>query len=193
MAVWLRRYGLKKDSYTATNNAYEKHTRYHNIKSEYNGIAFDSNFELEVYKKLLDFKAKGLLLDVEAHPNSIEVVPSSTIQISELNKRTNKYTTKERVLFNNTDFNPDFKLVLNSGKIFYLDSKSYATLTDAYKIKIKLLYHLKGVICVTAFKEHIDNMELLLKALEAGSFLQFFNKSGNVRFFKELREGRFKI
>jgi hypothetical protein len=192
MVGWKRRYGAKA-SETATNNAIEKRGRFFNNSSEFEGIKFDSDYELQVYKKLLNFVKLGYIKSVVAHPPSIEVVPKSEVEVQELQKRTGAYKTITRTLFNNTDFNPDFLLTLNSGKEVYLDAKSYATLTDAYKIKIKLLYQLQGLICVTAFKQHVDNFEILIKALNAGAFLQFFNKSGNDRYFKDLHAGRFKI
>lgn len=190
--AWRKRYGAKA-SETATNNAIEKRGRFFNNKSEFNGVSFDSDYEIQVYKKLMLFKKHGYLKDVIPHPPSIEVVPKSEVQVCELDKRSNKYKTTTRTLFNNTDFNPDFLLILKDGREVYLDAKSYATLTDAYKIKIKLLYQLRGIICVTAFKEHIDNFEVLVKALNTNNFLQFFNKSGNVKYFKDLHAGRFKL
>lgn len=192
--AWAKRYGYSnKGNQTFTNNMFENNSnKYHNKKSTYEGVDFDSMVELNDYKKLLSFVSQGLIKSVKPHPDGIQLIDPQFIEISEKNIK-GVYRKKERALFNGTVFNPDFEVVLPNDAIIYVDSKSYATISDAYKIKVKLLYQKYGKLCITAFPEYMNNFEIVLKAVSNGCFLQYWNKLSIKKYIQELISGKFEM
>jgi hypothetical protein len=189
--MWKKRYGVKSGRTTSSSaGAKMARNKFHNKKTIYEGVEFDSAFELTTYKFLLDQKAKGVIKDVIAHPPTVELLPNSNVDVPIVDAK-GKEKIKQRTLFKNLELNPDFLITLNNGKEVYLDSKSYATLTDSYKIKVKILYNLHNTLCVTFFKPEMDNFSIVVKLLEKGNFLQFFSKGQSEKYYAECKSGRY--
>lgn len=188
---WARRYGTAAGRSTSSSaGAKMTKNKFHNKKTLYEGVEFDSAFELKTYKFLLEQKAKGVIKDVKAHPATIELLPNSYVKTPVVGANGKEKIT-ERCLYKNLEFMPDFLITLNNGKEIYWDAKSYATLTDPYKIKVKILYALFNKLCVTGFSPEIANFPIVVKLLEKGIFLQFFSKGQSEKYYAECRAGRY--
>lgn len=107
-----------------------KQNKYHNIKTTYDDIIFDSKKESQVYARLKTMENFGLIKDLELQVE-YELLPKF-----ELNGKTYRKTT----------YIADFRYFSNEdNKIHVIDVKSPATKTQVYKLKKKLMAYKYGI------------------------------------------------
>lgn len=129
MAGWKRNY--KAGDHARTGG---KSGKFGSVKSEVDGIKFDSNFEVRIYQELKN-SVGTLLSKVVAHPPSIELIPYTKHVLTD----GREYPYRE------CRYKPDFIIADMDGKEFVIDTKSFATITAEFIIKQKLLLHNCGI------------------------------------------------
>ena len=86
-------------------------TKYRAIKTEIDGIKFDSKAEAEYYAQLLSLQKSGAIRDIELQPRIV--------------------LTASKILYK-----PDFKLTYPDGRVEYVDVKGFST--PVFNIKKRL-------------------------------------------------------
>lgn len=99
-------------------------TKYHNRRTEYNGIGFDSQKELNRYQELLLMERAGCIRQIELQP------------------KYNLVVNGHKIGFYKGDFRYE---EVATGKRITEDVKSPATRTAVYQLKKKLVKALYGV------------------------------------------------
>ncbi len=134
--------------------------KFHNRKVTFEGVEFDSVFELELYKIFKQLKVEGLIKEVIPHPPLIELLPNQYLD----------QENKKDLIFKKLEIMPDFLITLNNDDNFYMDSKAWITITDEFIIKSKLFYYLfqKQIIVIT--KSHLPYLKKIIKLLETNSY-----------------------
>lgn len=134
--VWteeqLAAFEAKKKAIRAATPQPVKQPKYRNRKVEYNGMKFDSQKELDHWKKLELLQAAGYIEDLKIKPKWL-LIP----------KQKREDGTTERACTYTADFS-----YLDSGRLVVVDVKSKATKTQQYINKRKLLLHLFGITIV---------------------------------------------
>lgn len=105
-----------------------KENKYHNIKTKYDDITFDSKKESQVYSRLKTMERFGLIKDLELQVE-YELMPKF-----ELNGKTYRKTT----------YIADFRYFSNEdNKIHVIDVKGVKT--DVYKLKKKMMAYIHKI------------------------------------------------
>lgn len=98
-----------------------RYNKYHNNKTEIDGIVFDSRLEANRYKELKLLERAGTIKDLELQP-TFELIPAFK---------------KDKRTFRKTTYKADFKYFdKEKNKTIVEDTKGF--LTDIYKLKRKL-------------------------------------------------------
>ncbi len=139
--------------------------KFGNIKKEYDGIKFDSAFEISVYKDLLIYKAEGLIDEVVPHPPAIQIYPSTKHELGDGTK----------YLYREVQYNPDFMITVG-GVSHYVDVKSFPTITADFILKFKMCYHQLGIYLIIITKESWKGRETIDKILN-GTFYSALSKN----------------
>ena len=105
-----------------------KENKYHNIKTTYDGILFDSKKESQIFARLKTMERFGLIKDLELQVE-YELMPKF-----ELNGKTYRKTT----------YRADFRYFSNEdNKIHVIDVKGVKT--DVYKLKKKMMAYIHKI------------------------------------------------
>jgi len=158
-------------SITGTRQNYTKKSKFGNKKQVHDGIQFDSAFEYETYKTLLKFVEGGKIKAVTPHPEEITLVEKQEMILD----------GKTRCRHKAIKFQPDFSVILNGDRLIYIDAKSWATLTDSYMIKVKLLSHFTGIQCYTVCREHLRNLDSIIKSIETDAYIQTYSRAATLK------------
>lgn len=107
-----------------------KESKYHNVKTEVNGIRFDSKKEARRYQELLSLQELGLIEDLRLQVN-FTLQEAYTKPNGE---RVRAIVYKADFTYQQKDQNGDYTLYIVE------DVKSRATKTPAYRMKKKLMW-----------------------------------------------------
>lgn len=105
--------------------------KYRNIKTEFDGITFDSRKEAARWAELKVMERMELIHDLQRQV-PFELIPSQRDGNGKVVERATKYVA-------------DFVYITRTGKQVVEDAKSEATRTDVYKIKKKLMRERYGI------------------------------------------------
>ena len=145
----------KKESYISKN----KHarggqgTKYGNKQVIYKGYKFDSLWEMNFYIDALKYQEE-LGYEVIAHPPRIEVCPAQEHTLADGSK----------VLYQDTTYSPDF-LLIQDGVNFYIDCKSFGTITPTFQDKMKQIYLKYGYYVALVYEKYYKGKETLSNIL----------------------------
>lgn len=148
--TWNKRYS--KTSHSRNNQS----KKFGNKITEFEGTKFDSKLEVSIYKDLQELVENGELLSVTPHPESLKLFPCAKHKLSD----------DTDYLFRELVYKPDFKITSIDGREFYIDVKSYATITAEFIIKFKLCYHLLGQYINIVTKESWNGVDTIKDILE---------------------------
>ena len=128
-----------------------KYNKYHNNKTEIDGITFDSKLEANRYKELKLLEKLGKIENLELQP-TFELIPTFK---------------KDKKTFRKTTYKADFKYYdKEKNKIIVEDAKGF--LTEIYKLKRKLFeYTYKDLQIIEIKKWWGEKMNEILKDIEA--------------------------
>lgn len=157
------------------NNTMFKKSKYFNNRFEKDGVKFDSDLEYSFYQKLLTLKEEGKIQSVVIHPDAIQLIPTQHTIIN----------GKQKVLFKGVRYEPDFEVILNSGKKIILDTKSFRTITNEFKIKTKLVYLVHGIIVYTILKPQFDRIEKILQRIDENNYIQYDTKAAIMKYLEK--------
>lgn len=127
-------------------------TKYHNKKTEFDGITFDSAKEGKAYLVLKALQDEGYISELELQPK-YELIPS----IKEAYTKQLKTKTKqcERTVQLAVTYTADFRFICN-GKQVVMDVKaSPKMIPPEFRLKAKMMRYFHGinVVCVFKLKE----------------------------------------
>jgi len=111
-------------------------SNYNNVRKIYDGIHWDSLLEIKIYKKLKAYEADGLIQAVIGQPSIIEITPSQKITLS---------GTGKSYQLQSLTYSPDMSFQSLSGETFYIDTKCAKSITEEFKMKVKLLLYYKQI------------------------------------------------
>lgn len=106
-------------------------SKYHNTRTEVDGIKFDSKHEAYRYVELKCMQRTGLIKDLQRQVK-FELLPSQKDE-------------KGKVVERAVNYIADFTYTTCTGKKVVEDAKSDGTKTDVYKLKKKLMRHVYGI------------------------------------------------
>lgn len=138
------------------------------------GIKFDSELELRYYKALQAAVTSGHIKHVKAHPEKIILLP--TFWMPDKFKEHKNKGRKDIAVWEQVCYNPDFKITLNDGTEHYIDTKSIATLTDAFVLKVKMMSYFHGMHIVILYREMLDFLPNVFADLSLGRIINPVSK-----------------
>jgi len=133
--------------------------KYGNKHTEVDGKVFDSLFEAKVYTEI-----KEMGYEIIPHPPKIELLASKKI----------KYADGTETTMRGVVYNPDL-LLKHEGKDYYIDVKSFATMTVDAILKFKMCYVLKDINVYIITKETWAGKETVEKILN-GMYISHWTK-----------------
>lgn len=134
--------------------------KYHNTHNEIDGVMFDSLFEGKVYKEV-----KEMGYDVIPHPPAIELMHTRKIDLGE----------GKNYSIRGVKYNPDL-LIKHEDKEYYIDVKSFATVTADSLLKIKMCWLLldKPIYIIT---REVWEGKKTVEDIIAGRFKNYFTNA----------------
>ena len=123
-------------------------TKYNNNKVEYMGMTFDSQKERDRYIVLKSYESKGTIQNLRC-----QVYYDLLPKVHYLKEQVLKTKTKfvERELFDKEGYKADFVYEYNGQTIVDDVKGSKAIITDKFKLKQKLMWHINKIIVLLVF------------------------------------------
>jgi len=109
-------------------------SKFHNCKSEQDGVSFDSKIELNIYNEMVGMVGT-LIKSVTPHPKAIERL--STVE--------KELTSGEKYSIRGVKYNPDILFVDFDDVPHYIDVKSWVTVTPDFILKFKMCLALNNI------------------------------------------------
>jgi hypothetical protein len=178
-----------KEGVTETGEAKQSpistYSKYGAKVSVIDGIKFDSNLEVRFYTECQRLVKEGLIADVKAHADPVEVVPAQYVEDSTRNQKKSGALRGKYCLHQSIVYNPDFVVTTNSGKTILIDTKSFATVTDSFIMKVKLLWYLKGIDVAIITIELIPHLAKVFNLIEEGEFVHIMTRKQLLKFKRD--------
>ena len=141
-------------------------SKFHNIKSEQDGISFDSKIELTIYNEMKAMEGT-LIKEVTPHPKAIELLKNVEREL----KNGEKFTVR------GVKYNPDISFTDFENNLYYIDVKSWVTITPDFILKFKMC--LAQGIYVNVITREVWSGRETVESIISGNFKSHLTKKSS--------------